>query len=292
MRRVVRTAVPPPAALTATGRDGTTELERARAHYRPAATAAPSRAGRRAAAFAFRAYRDPTVKEALERLFHGKCAYCETCYSAACPVDVEHFRPKSAVREDPSHPGYWWLAASWENLLPSCIDCNRSRQQTVVGSGHGRRRDMQALAGKGSAFPLQPGSQRLLPEAVPDGGERPLLLNPCQDDPAQHLQFLAATAVAGSLAAPRHASPRGAASIAIFGLNRLGLVQERTRQLRRLQLLGDQVLRLARLADRHGDPELDALLRDTMAAMVAMAAPDQPYSAMAAAWLDEFTAAL
>lgn len=50
------------------------------------------------------------------------------------PLDVEHFRPKSEIDEvdpatfrpvpgrAPTAPGYYWLAAAWSNLLPSCIE--------------------------------------------------------------------------------------------------------------------------------------------------------------------------
>ena len=53
--------------------------------------------------------KDAEVKAALEKLFYGKCAYCETFYSVQAPVDVEHYRPKSAVEGDDeddivSHP--------------------------------------------------------------------------------------------------------------------------------------------------------------------------------------------
>ncbi|MEF9674035.1 hypothetical protein QNM99_25505 [Pseudomonas sp. PCH446] len=48
-------------------------------------------------------------------------------------MDVEHYRPKGAVSEDASHPGYWWVAMDWDNLLPSCIDCNRKRKQVTPG---------------------------------------------------------------------------------------------------------------------------------------------------------------
>src|SRR5688500_1280853 len=78
--------------------------------------------------FDFRAYGHDDVKLELERMFHQKCAYCESDYGATEPVDVEHYRPKGAfLRPDGSlsNPGYYWLAAEWTNLLPSCIDCNR-----------------------------------------------------------------------------------------------------------------------------------------------------------------------
>ncbi len=303
MRRVRRGKGTAPAALTAVGRDGRTELQRARAYYASPDSAgkdAPSQRARSrgTSGFAFAVYKANAVRAALDQLFHGKCAYCETFYSASSPVDVEHFRPKSAVLEDPGHPGYWWLAAHWDNLLPSCIDCNRSRQQVLVqvgqdpylADGDGAR--AVTLAGKGSRFPLVPGSPRLQPEALPGRPERPLLLNPCEDDPARHLQFVGHVSPASSLVAARRNSARGRASIALYGLNRLGLVQERTRLLRQLQLLGDQVLRLATLADRHRDPELQALMLKNVDAMIAMAADDRPYTAMVRAWLDDFTASL
>lgn len=79
--------------------------------------------------FTFKVYKRPEIKQLLQDMFHGKCAYCETFYSAAQPMDVEHYRPKGAASADDSHDGYWWLAMKWDNLLPSCIGCNRKRKQ-------------------------------------------------------------------------------------------------------------------------------------------------------------------
>lgn len=74
-------------------------------------------------------------------VFHNKCAYCESTLTAN-PGDTEHFRPKNSVRvrrpdgtfdvvkvvdedgEEIPHPGYFWLAYHWQNLLPSCKYCN------------------------------------------------------------------------------------------------------------------------------------------------------------------------
>src|SRR5262249_38675962 len=80
-------------------------------------------------------------KDFLIRLFNGKCAYCESKFTVSQPGDVEHFRPKGRVVDDNfkpirvqhptkgeiEHPGYYWLAYEWKNLLPSCADCNRFR---------------------------------------------------------------------------------------------------------------------------------------------------------------------
>jgi len=77
----------------------------------------------------------------LEHVFFGHCAYCESPITR-CDPDAEHYRPKGmvthqidqqtrvveAVDETGSvekHPGYFWLAYDWRNLLPSCHYCNR-----------------------------------------------------------------------------------------------------------------------------------------------------------------------
>lgn len=83
--------------------------------------------------------------------------------------DVEHFRPKSKVDEDPHHPGYYWLAYDEKNLLPSCELCNRPRGKLTHFPVHGQRaRDSEEI-----------------------GSEQPLLLNPYnrQIDPFKHLTF-------------------------------------------------------------------------------------------------------
>src|SRR5262245_45289492 len=76
----------------------------------------------------------------LLKLFHGKCAYCEAkIVLDQHNGDVEHYRPKGAVTDENDkvievedghggkrpHGGYYWLVYSWENLLTSCIACNR-----------------------------------------------------------------------------------------------------------------------------------------------------------------------
>jgi hypothetical protein len=79
---------------------------------------------------AFNCYRNYDIKLALAILFHNKCAYCEK-YIEKGMFEVEHYRPKSAALGDP-HPGYWWLASRWENLLPTCPGCNKALKQHVV----------------------------------------------------------------------------------------------------------------------------------------------------------------
>src|SRR3954464_1089354 len=69
----------------------------------------------------FSVYGEDEVKDRLNELFGYKCAYCETDFGPAMPVDVEHYRPKGRVVGPAGNllfPGYWWLASTWSNLLP------------------------------------------------------------------------------------------------------------------------------------------------------------------------------
>jgi hypothetical protein len=110
--------------------------------------------------------------------FHGKCAYCESLIDANQPGDLEHFRPKKAVTDFAgksemvdddgtikAHPGYYWLAYDWRNLLPACWLCNSVSTQKTAGK----------RTGKGNYFPVQrfrainPGDE---------AKEEPLLINP------------------------------------------------------------------------------------------------------------------
>ncbi|WFU61273.1 hypothetical protein [Bradyrhizobium brasilense] len=270
MRTVSRGSKPPPAALAARSKKGT-ELERARTHM---SAALPPGAKRKA--FAFQAYKAEGVKKRLEDLFHGKCAYCESLYASQAPVDVEHYRPKGSVEGDPAHPGYWWLAAEWTNLLPSCLDCNRRRKQVVPTISAGLAVLYEGMkTGKQDSFPVL--GRRATAEPDDLSSERPLLLDPTRDDPDKHLAFWlggdrgaglvypapVAGAAVGPLVLPEvsedavavgnHAtaagvSVRGAVSIQVYGLNRLRLVQERARLLQQLRFLESVFLDISKVS--------------------------------------------
>ncbi|MAY32160.1 MAG: HNH endonuclease [Rhodovulum sp.] len=270
--------------------------------------------------FAFKRYKLKSVKDALERIFHAKCAYCETFYASSQPLDVEHFRPKGAVAGENGHRGYWWLAADWDNLLPSCIDCNRKRNQITPKGETSQVRLLDDTAGysaavtvgsgKKDSFPIAPTGTRARSRADLLAVEKPLLLNPCEDDPEQHLtyffnrehpvSFVLAKKLAGDpdYSGEDGLSLKGATSVHIYGLNRLRLVQARTRLLRRLEFMADLAIDLKKLAEtlkQNADPEIvragqqvDAFGNRTLAELALMCAEDQPYSAMAQAWMREF----
>lgn len=331
MRRVNRSDTAVPSSLAAAK---TRELKRYKEHR---AKPAPKKA------FTFRAYKSDEVRHSLEALFHGKCAYCESRYDVTAPVDVEHFRPKGPAK-DGSHEGYWWLAAVWTNLLPSCIDCNRRRNQptpvahaslTMLLADAGTSGLVrQLMTGKESCFPV--GGPRLTTEPVSERedaqltAEAPLLLDPCADDPSDHLAFhidrrepvglvyARGTGGAAAYLPAAHSDPaaveraavaagvstRGAVSIQVYGLNRLRLVQERTRVLRQLEFMAALIVDLSDTADRleglavsprdeairnEAVQRLKATVGRLLAQINSMAEPAASFTTMVAAWIDAFT---
>lgn len=336
MRRVDRSSFPVPGAFNGPQSSAAKERAKARAHLLVAMQTV-AQGGRRPKAYKFSTYKDEAGRLALETLFQGKCAYCETHYASQAPVDIEHYRPKGGVEDDPDHWGYWWLAADWMNLLPSCIDCNRRRYQILPTPGTVSLVDLRNSGkpiwqtGKDIAFPVVPGTRALGLGEDPDQellNERPYLLDPCRDDPDGHLEYLVDSPVPFGLVLPRrlhpeapdalpliaagadidagivpaHVSVRGAVSIQVYGLNRLGLVQARTRILRQLEalrlMIADADELAAKLAKsravvaKEALPIIEGLIDRLVAEIRKMGEPDQPYSAMVLQWTDRWVAHL
>lgn len=144
------------------------------------------------------------LKLHLFDLFHGKCAYCESRVLHVASGDVEHYRPKKKVEEDPSHPGYYWLAYDFNNLLPCCEKCNRARA-------------------KMNHFPVKE-FRAYRPEDLER--EEPLLLNPYKHCPKKHLYFPPGKddTYFGTV---NGTTDVGKTSVKIYNLNRAKLVEER-----------------------------------------------------------------
>lgn len=163
--------------------------------------------------------------------FFGKCAYCEARVQIDQFGDVEHYRPKAGLRDEDNslvmivgrdgaripHPGYFWLAYEWTNLLPSCTRCN-----VVTGT---RRRG--PMFGKGNRFPVR-GQRATLPDE--EALEEPVLLNPVIDEPAEHM-----TVDSTGVVAPLNGSDRGDQTIKMLGLNEFGRPDERAREYGRIR---------------------------------------------------------
>lgn len=232
MRRLTRGARP--AALDGI-KHGRTELDRAEEHFVTNGLAD---------GFGFDAYSQPEVKTALDAWTGRRCAYCEAYYGATQPQDTEHFRPKGRIETDTGRvqPAYWWLAADWDNLLPSCIDCNRIQwHEFVDGTLH--------RSGKGELFPLADETLRATSKGA-EAHEVPLLIDPCRDEPTDFLEFVedGGSSIAKARDTDTNSLParRARASIDVYGLNRPGLVIERTTDLERVKLSLRHIVRMAR----------------------------------------------
>lgn len=348
MRAVKRESVAVPEAMASTvGTQSAAHLEliKITEYYRLKALMPPRKKKKgepKEAGPKFEVYKLPSVKTQLHALFHGKCAYCESSYSSTAPVDVEHYRPKGRVHEDATHPGYWWIAMDWTNLLPCCIHCNRRSEQptpvlsvnqvSLVENGLRFSESTQLQSGKQDSFPLF--GQRAVVGDTTFISEMPLLLDPTRDQPHQHLRFhidrenliglvLPQQSEDGGIPGPEKVvgaraelqtvvdearasklSLRGAVSIHVYGLNRLGLVQERTRLLRQLEFLEFLALAVGTMADQllpdpHHPGANDArdegiakrlfhLQDQVLGEMKRIAKPEEPYSVMVQEWIKGF----
>lgn len=261
MIHVDRKQVKPPTILTGGAAKGAAETRKAVKLLAPRKRKPAKRRALRK--FEFSVYRDEDVKRALNALFHGKCAYCESRYVAVQPMDVEHWRPKSI---------YYWLAADWDNLLPSCIDCNRRREQLDAIAGK------KGSSGKGTEFPVKVEAARWIDHRL-KGEELPLLLNPCVDKPEEHLEFFDEAFVRS-----RGASEKGSQSISVYGLNRTGLVLERREYFLRLKAAVYTIDCLAQILDETGARH-QAVIEDLIGREVEFLEralrPEQPYAQMA-----------
>ena len=182
---------------------------------------------------------DPFLTDALKplgELFHGKCAFCETSrdsrFETTAPMQVAHFRPpQNCVDQKGSHfpRHYGWLIAEWSNLYHACGHC---------------------LAAKRNRFPIA--GDRVPFGAGPEelAAEGPLLLDPCQDNPEEHLVYTDDAKITSG-------TRRGRVSIELFDLNRQELVEQR--QDRLAQLIA--VLESKPKPGRKGGIEKDPLSR-------------------------------
>jgi uncharacterized protein (TIGR02646 family) len=229
----------------------------------------------------YKAYKLPAVVRALNDLFHAKCAYCESDIGATQPTDVEHFRPKGGyiARDKVSkqdvfqRPGYHWLAARWENLVPSCIDCNRERTQEFPDGRFGK-------VGKANKFPLASERTRAT-KAGDEKREKPLLLNPCSDEPEKHLEFTEGGIIRPTLDERNKENRKGKISIEVYGLARKGLVRRRSERamevmasIKRLKLLETE------LNTQPGNANLQQMLLDEMSTLKRYMQGHQQYAGM------------
>jgi hypothetical protein len=202
------------------------------------------------------------LKTCLQAYFYGKCAYCESEFVSVAWGDVEHYRPKRGVTGDKTHPGYYWLAYSEQNLMPSCQLCNQGR-------------------GKRNWFPIA--GQRAASPEDDLAKEQPLLLNPYEEadcgEGAAHFQYVFEEVGWSLLPTGRveGLTDRGRKSVELYDLNRGPLVKRR----RKSQQAALKALKLAAIAPR-------ALARE----WASLFSPDQEHAtavrAICLKWLEHY----
>ena len=154
-----------------------------------------------------RIYGDKEIRACLSAIFSNKCAYCEYPLTRT-DLNVEHYRPKARVHESPEHPGYYWLACEWSNLLPACQHCNQLRKDPPMWR-EPRQKDAK---GKGDKFPLADEANRAFSPTDSIENEQPLLINPTVEEPSKHIKF-------DPLGKPLPISKRGQVSIETYNLD-------------------------------------------------------------------------
>ncbi|HEY0050938.1 MAG TPA: hypothetical protein VGB68_16715 [Pyrinomonadaceae bacterium] len=150
-------------------------------------------------------YGHKEVKEKLIKAQKEKCFLCESRVRHISYGDVEHFRPKAAYCQDDADemhkPGYYWLAYNWKNLFLACQICNQRFKKNL--------------------FPLEDNSKRVTSHSEDINQEKPLFINPVEDNPEDFISFRGVMpfAINGNL--------KGQLTIENAGLKRPELVENR-----------------------------------------------------------------
>lgn len=206
----------------------------------------------------------------LSTLSKGKCWYSESL-NPASDKNVDHFRPKARVEEDPAHEGYWWLAFTSRNFRYSSQWCNQRRLDDV----HGTR------GGKSDHFPLLPNGVRARREADDLELEDPELLDPIDPDDWKLLTFLPDGYPTPAKPEGTAAHHRAAKSIEIYHLHCKPLVNGRLAVAGAIQRI---VQDLERLRPKIDDLQMRAFYKSRHVELLRAIHPDSEYSAAARAY--------
>ncbi len=110
-----------------------------------------------------------------------KCAFCEKSI-VADDSHLEHFRPKSEVRDEDNNPitreAYWWLVYDHRNYVVSCSTCNNQKRNQFPIEDEGTRvtaRDIDKIIDLNDEGVLE--------------NEIPYIINPRYKGPEPHLVY-------------------------------------------------------------------------------------------------------
>jgi len=206
----------------------------------------------------------------LANLSKGKCWYSES-RNPTSDKNVDHFRPKNSVAEDPDHEGYWWLAFDWRNYRYASQWCNQRRVDDLN----------KTSGGKWDHFPLRAGSRRARREEDDIEHEEPELLDPVDPEDWKLLTFR-------SDGHPTPARPPGTAeyeraqkSIEVYHLHCRELVDDRRPLAGRVRRF---IQYMETLRPRIADPKMRALYKKQEKELLRAIHRDSDYSAAALAY--------
>ena len=235
----------------------------------------------------FKSNRWKPAKEQLLAETGGKCAYCEAPTSVVAHGDVDHYRPKSI---------YWWLIYCYDNYLAACQLCNQRFKKDVFPVQNRKmpapaiRRNttddfIDAKVGQIAPDPLDADQVNVFIDLHQQ--ERPLLINPYFDDPAEYFAWRVDDVLREVEITPNSENFQVAviikntenpevesiaeASIKYYGLNRMEL------KTRRYGTYHNYLLLRATLEDDRIRPETR---ERSINAIEGMKAPGEPFSGM------------
>ena len=227
------------------------------------------------------------LKYQLRQLSNGKCWYCE---SPAHRIlgDVDHHRPKKKIADsDHPHPGYWWLAFVWRNFRFACEICNRETTDQETG----------LVGGKGSHFPMADDEgYRVSEDEYQDYedllAERPLLLDPTEPDDPDLITFEIDGQPKPTVNDPASIEYRRAEkSIKLYHLDHSSLNDWRRDEVyKKVRKYANRAYKHKKICnsqpvDRAVYQKAQVIVKDSMAELRKMIAPDAAYSSAARAYL-------
>lgn len=177
-------------------------------------------------------FKQSSFQFALERLFGGRCAFCE----AYRETSTYQFRPPEEAlpyeRSDQAHLYYSWLALAWQNFYAICSSCRPEEPNYFP------------VQGKRAAIPSQElfdqfasNNNGLWPAVDYPPKESPIILDPCVDRKFHTHLWIGTDGGLWGL------TRRGAFTIEHFNLNARELVEER--RLRHIRYFDELLERLS-----------------------------------------------
>ncbi|TPN82562.1 hypothetical protein FJ987_16465 [Mesorhizobium sp. CU2] len=199
MRFVDRSTISPPAILSSS------EAESLRQDLRDYATSSVGQSSQRRAPTNRAFLERSELQESLNDLFEGRCAYCESQVEGGGLAPLEPHRPLEFAQSSDGTTDqfyYTWLTYDWDNMLWACHRCKRHKENRFFVEGE------RGYLGESVAKLRE--------------NENALLLDPCFDDPATHLEFLPDGKVTGL-------TPQGHSTIKMLALDREELTSARSK---------------------------------------------------------------